>query len=74
MTLHHTLHPLTTEGVCHWEQYCILVQIKTARDKKPLQAHAWGEALLKDFFQTNRSTVGFMAGTSAICPVVKIAP
>ena len=55
MTLHHTLRPLTAEGVCRWEQYCILVRIETARDKKPLQAHAWGEALLKDFFQ---ATIG----------------
>ena len=43
--------PLTAEGVCRREQYCILVWIETARDKKPLEAHAWGEALLKDFFQ-----------------------
>ena len=43
--------PLTAEGVCQQAQYCILVRIETARDKKPLQAHAWGEALLKDFFQ-----------------------
>ena len=43
--------PLTAEGACRREQYCILVRIGTARDKKPLQAHAWGEALLKDFFQ-----------------------
>ena len=47
--------PLIAEGACRWEQYCILVQIETARDKKPLQAHAWGEALLKDFFQ---ATIG----------------
>ena len=54
---HSAMHsaPLTTEGVCQREQYCILVRIKTARDKKPLQAHAWGEALLKDFFQ---ATIG----------------
>ena len=41
---HSTTHsaPLTAEGVCRWEQYCILVRIETARDKKPLQAHAWG--------------------------------
>ena len=50
---HSTTHsaPYTAEGTCRREQYCILVQIETARDKKPLQAHAWGEALLKDFFQ-----------------------
>ena len=34
--------PLTAEGACQREQYCILVRIETARDKKPLQAHAWG--------------------------------
>ena len=43
--------PLTAEGACRWEQYCILVRIETARDKKPLQAHTWGEELFKDFFQ-----------------------
>ena len=43
--------PLTAEGACRREQYCILVRIETVRDKKPLQAHAWEEALLKDFFQ-----------------------
>ena len=48
MTLRHALRPLTTEGACRREQYCILVRIETARDKKPLQAHAWGEAMLKD--------------------------
>ena len=54
---HSTMHSAspTTEGACRWEQYCILVRIETARDKKPLQAHAWGEALLKDFFQ---ATIG----------------
>ena len=55
MTFPHTLRPHTTEGVCQREQYCILVRIETARDKKPLQAHAWGEALLEDFFQ---ATIG----------------
>ena len=50
---HSAMHstPLTAEGACWREQYCILVWIETARDKKPLQAHAWGETLLKDFFQ-----------------------
>ena len=50
-TLPCTPSPNTIEGACRREQYCILVRIKTARDKQPLQAHAWGEALLRDFFQ-----------------------
>ena len=57
MTLRHALRPLTAEGACRWEQYCILVRIETAWDKKPLQAHAWGEVLLKDFFQ---ATIGIL--------------
>ena len=58
--------PHTTEGACRWEQYCILVQIETARDKKPLQAHAWGEALLKDFFQ---ATIGVPYAIIIISPI-----
>ena len=33
---------LAPEGACQPEQYCLLVRIQTARDKKPLQAHVWG--------------------------------
>ena len=58
--------PHTAEGVCQWEQYCILVRIETARDKKPLQAHAWGEALLKDFFQ---ATIGVPYAIIIISPI-----
>ena len=57
--------PLTAEGTCRREQYCILVQIETARDK-PLQAHAWGEALLKDFFQ---ATIGVPYAIIIISPI-----
>ena len=57
--------PLTAEGACQWEQYCILVRIETARDKKPLQAHARGEALLKDFFQ---ATIGILYAIIIISP------
>ena len=55
--LNPTMHSATLapEGACQWEQYCLLVQIETARDKKPLQAHTWGEVLLNDFF---RATIG----------------
>ena len=62
-----TMHSaaLTTEGACRQEQYCILVRIETARDKKPLQAHAWGEALLKDFFQ---ATIGVLYAIMIISP------
>ena len=64
---HFAMHstPLTAEGACRWEQYCILVRIETARDKKPLQAHAWGEALLKDFFQ---ATIGIPYAIMIISP------
>ena len=64
---HSAMHsiPLTAEGVCQREQYCILVRIKTARDKKPLQAHAWGEAFLKDFFQ---ATIGIPYAIIIISP------
>ena len=58
--------PHTAEGACQWEQYCILVRIETARDKKPLQAHAWGEALLKDFFQ---ATIGIPYAIIIISPI-----
>ena len=58
--------PLTVEGACRREQYCILVRIETARDKKPLQAHAWGEALLKDFFQ---ATIGVAYAILIISPI-----
>ena len=58
--------PNTAEGACRREQYCILVRIKTARDKKPLQAHAWGEALLKDFFQ---ATIGIPYTIIIISPI-----
>ena len=57
--------PLTIERACRREQYCILVRIKTARDKKPLQAHAWGEALLKDFFQ---AIIGVLYAVMVISP------
>ena len=62
-----TMHsaPLTTEGACQWEQYCILVRIETARDKKPLQAHAWRETLLRDFFQ---ATIGIPHAIMIISP------
>ena len=65
---HSTTHsaPHTTEGACRREQYCILVRIETARDKKPLQAHAWGEALLKDFFQ---ATIGILYAIIIISPI-----
>ena len=66
MTFHHALCPLTAEGACQREQYCILVRIETARDKKPLQAHAWGEALLKDFFQ---ATIGVPYAIIIISPI-----
>ena len=58
--------PHTAEGVCRWEQYCILVRIETARDKKPLQAHVWGEVLLKDFFQ---ATIGVPYAIIIISPI-----
>ena len=65
---HSAMHstPLTIEGACRREQYCILVRIKTTRDKKPLQAHAWGEALLKDFFQ---ATIGVLYAIVIISPI-----
>ena len=64
---HSAMHsaPLTAEGACRWKKYCILVWIETARDKKPLQAHAWGEALLKDFFQ---ATIGIPYAIIIISP------
>ena len=62
-TMHSTA--LTTEGACQREQYCIPVRIETARDKKPLQAHAWGEALLKDLFQ---ATIGIPYAITIISP------
>ena len=51
---HQTTHFITQalEGAYWKEQYCILVQIKTARDKKPLQFHAWVEGLLQGFTRT----------------------
>ena len=65
---HSTMHSAnhTAEGACKWEQYCILVRIKTARDNKPLKAHAWGEALLKDFFQ---ATIGVPYAIIIISPI-----
>ena len=54
--------PLTThsavsisEGARRREQYCVLVWVVTARDQKPLQAYAWNEGLLNDFF---KATIG----------------
>ena len=54
--------PLTThsavsvsEGACRREQYCVSVRVVTARDQKPLQAYAWNEGLLNDFF---KATIG----------------
>ena len=54
--------PLTThsaasvaEGVRRREQYCVSVRVVTARDQKPLQAYAWNEGLLNDFF---KATIG----------------
>ena len=54
--------PLTThsavsvsEGARRREQYCVSVWVVTARDQKPLQAYAWNEGLLNDFF---KATIG----------------
>ena len=54
--------PLTTrsavsvaEGARRREQYCVLVRVVTERDQKPLQAYAWNEGLLNDFF---KATIG----------------
>ena len=44
-----------SEGARRREQYCILVRVVTARDQKPLQAYAWNEGLLNDFF---KATIG----------------
>ena len=65
---HSTMYstPLTAEVACRWEQYCILVQMETAKVKKPLQAHTWGEALLKDFFQ---DTIGVPYVIIIISPI-----
>ena len=64
---HPTTHSTTTapEGVHQKEQYCILVRIKTARDKKPLQSYAWVEGLLNDFF---RATIGVPQTVLIISP------
>ena len=45
-----------SEGACQQEQYCVSVWVVTARDQKPLQAYAWNEGLLNDFF---KATIGF---------------
>ena len=54
--------PLTThsaisvaEGARRREQYCVSVRVITERDQKPLQAYAWNEGLLNDFF---KATIG----------------
>ena len=54
--------PLTThsavsvaEGAHRREQYCVSVRVVTERDQKPLQAYAWNEGLLNDFF---KATIG----------------
>ena len=43
------------EGARRREQYCVLVRVVTERDQKPLQAYAWNEGLLNDFF---KATIG----------------
>ena len=40
-----------SEGARRREQYCVSVRVVTARDQKPLQAYAWNEGLLNDFFK-----------------------
>ena len=42
---------LISEGACWQEQYCVLVQIMTARDKTPPPSHTWVKALLNNFFR-----------------------
>ena len=44
-----------SEGARRREQYCVSVRVVTARDQKPLQAYAWNEGLLNDFF---KATIG----------------
>ena len=43
------------EGARRREQYCVSVRVVTERDQKPLQAYAWNEGLLNDFF---KATIG----------------
>ena len=43
------------EGARRREQYCVSVWVVTERDQKPLQAYAWNEGLLNDFF---KATIG----------------
>ena len=50
-----TVSPATAtiaEGVHRQEKYSLLVRIFTAQDRRSLEPHAWGEDLLKDFFQS----------------------
>ena len=65
--------PLTThsavsvsEGVRRQEQYCVSVRVVTAQDQKPLQAYAWNEGLLNDFF---KATIGLQHTVISTSPM-----
>ena len=49
MTTHSTVS--VAEGARRREQYCVSVRVVTEQDQKPLQAYAWNEGLLNDFFK-----------------------
>ena len=53
MTTHSAVS--VAEGARRREQYCVSVRVVTERDQKPLQAYAWNEGLLNDFF---KATIG----------------
>ena len=62
-----------SEGAHQWEQYCVMVQVVTAQDHKPLQSYEWNEGQLNDFL---KATIGFPHSVVIMSPTecVIIAP